>query len=250
MAIGIISAMPEEITAVVKSMTTHHTTEKGMRSYHHGELFGKEVVLVFSRWGKVAAATTATQMIEDFDLSEILFTGVAGALDDNLEIGDIVVGIRMFQHDLDGSPIIKKYEVPLLGKSFFETDPANRKKLIEACQRFLEKFELTFPENRTEKFGIRTPKIVEGDIASGDQFISEKSEIKKIKDGLKSVVCTEMEGAAVAQVCFEYGLPFSIFRTISDKANDNAHIDFPAFAKEIASNYALGILKNYLSMRY
>jgi len=60
-------------------------------------------------------------------------------------------------------------------------------------------------------------------------------------------LCVEMEGAAVAQVCFEYNIPFSIFRTISDKANDNAHIDFPAFAKEIASKYALGILKNYLS---
>ena len=239
--------MPEEITAVVKSMTTHHTTEKGMRSYHYGELFGKEVVLVFSRWGKVAAATTATQMIEDFDLSEILFTGVAGALDEGLEIGDIVVGRNMFQHDLDGSPIVKKYEVPLLGKSFFETDPTNRKKLKDACQSFLEEFEHAFPIIKTEIFGIRKPKVIEGDIASGDQFISKKAEIKKIKVGLKSVVCTEMEGAAVAQVCFEYGLPFSIFRTISDKANNNSHIDFPAFAKEIASNYALGILKNYLS---
>ena len=248
MPIGIISAMPQEIDAVVKTMTTHQTREKGMRTYHVGELVGKEIVLVFSRWGKVAAATTATQMIEDFDLSEILFTGVAGALEKNLEIGDIVVGKRLFQHDLDGSPIVKRYEVPLLGKTFFETDQERSLKLIEACKAFLEeKFERVVDKKTAARFGIKEPKIIKGDIASGDQFISEKKEIKKIRAGLKSVVCTEMEGAAVAQVCFEYGMPFSIFRTISDKANDNAHIDFPAFAKEIASQYALEILKNYLT---
>ena len=239
--------MPEEIDAVVKTMTTHQTQVKGMRTYHIGELVGKKVVLVFSRWGKVAAATTATQMIEDFDLSEILFTGVAGALDEDLDIGDMVVGKRLFQHDLDGSPIVKRYEVPLLGKTFFETDPERSTKLVEACQSFLGEYKQVFPKNKTQKFGIDIPKIVEGDIASGDQFISEIKEIEKIKAGLKTVVCTEMEGAAVAQVCYEYGMPFSIFRTISDKANDNAHIDFPAFAKEIASKYALGVLKYYLT---
>ena len=248
MPIGIISAMPEEIDAVVKTMTTHQTQVKGMRTYHIGELVGKKVVLVFSRWGKVAAATTATQMIEDFDLSEILFTGVAGALDEDLDIGDIVVGKRMFQHDLDGSPIVKRYEVPLLGKTFFETDPERSIKLVQACKAFLEeKFERVVDKKTADRFGIKEPKIIEGDIASGDQFISETAEIKKIRAGLKSVVCTEMEGAAVAQVCYEYGMPFSIFRTISDKANDNAHIDFPAFAQEIASQYALEILKNYLT---
>ncbi|MFD1316114.1 5'-methylthioadenosine/adenosylhomocysteine nucleosidase [Namhaeicola litoreus] len=246
MPIGIISAMPEEIEAVIDHMTTHRSHIKGMRTYHVGELYGREIVLVFSRWGKVAAATTATQLIEDFNLSEIVFTGVAGALDENINIGDIVVGKKMFQHDLDGSPIVKRYEVPLLGKTYFETDTKNRKKLTKACQNFLEVLDGFIPKNQAEKFGITAPKIIVGDIASGDQFISEKEEIKKIKSGLATVVCAEMEGAAVAQVCFEYAMPFSIFRTISDKANDNSHIDFPAFAKEIASNYALGILKNYL----
>jgi adenosylhomocysteine nucleosidase len=248
MPIGIMSAMPEEIEAVVKTMTTHQTQVKGMRTYHLGELFGKEIVLVFSRWGKVAAATTATQMIEDFNLSEILFTGVAGALDENLEIGDMVIGKRMFQHDLDGSPIVKRYEVPLLGKTFFETNTERSIKLKEACQTFLKyDYDQVVSKRAAEKFMIVDPKIIEGDIASGDQFISEIKDIEKIKAGLKTVVCTEMEGAAVAQVCFEYGMPFSICRTISDKANNNAHIDFPAFAKEIASKYALGILKYYLT---
>ena len=86
------------------------------------------------------------------------------------------------------------------------------------------------------------------DIASGDQFISESGQIQTIKMNLPQVGCVEMEGAAVAQVCFEYEIPFSIVRTISDKANDNAHVEFQVFANEIASKYALGILKNYFEL--
>ena len=86
------------------------------------------------------------------------------------------------------------------------------------------------------------------DIASGDQFISTEEQLKPIKKYLPSVACVEMEGAAVAQVCFEYDIPFSIIRTISDKANDNSHIEFQKFAKIIASNYALEIIKNYFEL--
>ena len=86
-----------------------------------------------------------------------------------------------------------------------------------------------------------------GDIASGDQFISSLKKIAKLNKQIPSAVCVEMEGAAVAQICFEYSMPFSIIRIISDKANDNATIDFSKFSNSIASNYALGILENYLT---
>ncbi len=78
-----------------------------------------------------------------------------------------------------------------------------------------------------------------------DQFLSDAIATQNLSSALPSVLCVEMEGAAVAQVCFEYNIPFSIIRIISDKANDNAHIDFPLFAKEVASHYALGILQYY-----
>ena len=89
--------------------------------------------------------------------------------------------------------------------------------------------------------------MVLGDIASGDQFISSLKKITKLNKQIPSAICVEMEGAAVAQICYEYKMPFSIIRIISDKANDNATIDFSKFSNSIASNYALGILENYLT---
>lgn len=246
MAIGIISAMPEEIISLLEVMEVKSIQIKGMRKYHIGELYGKRAVLVFSRWGKVAAATSATQLIEDFEISEIIFTGVAGAISDELMIGDVVIGDKLYQHDLDGSPIVERFEIPLLGRSFFETHISSRDKLNLAAEYFFDNYENYISEEDKNQFSIERPKVLLGDIASGDQFISNPKQVAKIKKNLPNIVCVEMEGAAVAQVCFEYQIPFSIIRTISDRANDNAHIDFPVFAKNIASKYALAILRNYL----
>ena len=111
---------------------------------------------------------------------------------------------------------------------------------------------MNFPQHiqisEVKKFNIHKPKVFVEDIASGDQFISTKKQIETIKNTIPSVGCVEMEGAAVAQVCYEYQVPFSIFRTISDKADDNAHVIFQKFAKQVASKYALGILKNYFEL--
>ena len=95
-------------------------------------------------------------------------------------------------------------------------------------------------------FNIISPKAVTGDIASGDRFISGKVELKNIKDSLPSVLCVEMEGAAVGQVCYEYNVPFSVIRIISDTADENAHIDFRKFIDKIANIYSFEILKRYL----
>jgi len=244
---GIISAMKEEIQAVLEVLEIESKQVKGMRTYYIGSLYDKPVVLVFSRWGKVASATTATQLINDFKIDQIIFTGVAGAISKDLQIGDIIVGRKLFQHDMNASPLVKTYEVPLLGKSSFITDTSKRSALLLACKNFLNEKETFLSKTLLEEFNIKSPKVIESDIASGDQFISSKSQCDKISEGLPTVKCVEMEGAAVAQVCFEYNKPFSIVRTISDNANNNAHIDFPKFAREIASNYALGILKSYLS---
>ena len=249
MYIGIISAMKEEIQAVLEVLEIKSRQVKGMRTYYLGELYGKDVVLVFSRWGKVASATTATQLINDFEIDEILFTGVAGAIDQNVQIGDIIIGKALFQHDMNASPLVEKYEVPLLGKTYFETDLNRRYKLRQASEQFLKQINSILIPAVLKEFNIIAPKVLEADIASGDQFISSKTQSDQINEGLPTVKCVEMEGASVAQVCFEYNIPFSIIRTISDNANNNAHVDFPKFADKIASNYALGILKNYLSLQ-
>lgn len=239
--------MPEEIEAIKKVLKVEKKVIKGMRTYYQGQLFNQNVVLVFSRWGKVASATTVTQLINDFQVEEIIFTGVAGGVHPDVCIGDIIIGKELYQHDMDGSPLVKTFEVPLLGKTAFSSDSKKRNRLQEACEIFLQKIDAYISHDQFSDFEIESPKIHLGDIASGDQFISSSEQSLKILKGLPTIKCVEMEGAAVAQVCFEYKVPFSVIRTISDHANQNAHIDFPKFAKEIASQYALGILASYLS---
>lgn len=237
--------MQEEIQALLHELQQVTTTEKGMRTYYTGTLFDKKVVLVFSRWGKVASAATTTQLINDFNVKEIIFTGVAGAIHPLLNIGDIVIGKNLYQHDLNAFPFYEKFEIPILKKKFLETNDSA--KLLEASNLFLLTYHQFIALDDSQLFNIQAPKVIHGDIASGDQFISSLKRIKKLNKKLPTAVCVEMEGAAVAQVCFEYEVPFSIIRVISDKANDNATIDFPKFANSIASKYALGILKNYFS---
>lgn len=243
--IGIISAMQEEVKALLDELKDITTVEKGKRTYYSGTLFNKEVVIVFSRWGKVASAATTTQLINDFNLDEIIFTGVAGAINKNLNIGDIVIGKNMYQHDMDASPLYDQFVIPILKKKFLETSCT--KSLVNATNSFLKSYTDFIDPTDAETFKITQPKYIEGDIASGDQFISSLEKIKHLNKILPTAVCVEMEGASVAQVCFEYEMPFSIIRIISDKANDNATIDFPKFANSIASNYALGIFKNYFA---
>jgi adenosylhomocysteine nucleosidase len=244
--IGIISAMHEEIDALLRSMEILSSTEKGKRHYYLGKLFNNDVVIVFSRWGKTASATTVTQLINDFDVDEVIFTGVAGSIDKNIKIGDIVIGKNLYHHDMDASPILPRFEIPLLKRSHFETDSDKRVLLNNAAAEFFSDYQTYITADEKVRFGIKHPKVHITDIASGDQFINAEDQLKHIKELLPSVGCVEMEGASVAQVCYEYRVPFSIIRTISDEANDNAHIEFQLFAKEIASKYALGILKSYL----
>jgi adenosylhomocysteine nucleosidase len=243
--IGIISAMQEEVQALLHELKNTSTTEKGKRTYYKGELFGKQVVIVFSRWGKVASAATTTQLINDFDLKELIFTGVAGAIKPQLNIGDVVIGKHLYQHDLDARPFYNQFEIPILKQLYVETK--NASKLISATQNFIENYSTYINSTEATNFNITKPKVIEGDIVSGDLFVSSTQKINELNQGIPSALCCEMEGAAVAQVCFEYEIPFSIIRIISDEANDNSHIDFARFANTIASNYALGIFKYYFN---
>lgn len=247
--IGVISAMQEEMQTLLSQIKNTKEVKKGMRTYYFGELFNQNIVLVFSRWGKVASATTATQLINDFPIDEIIFTGVAGSINENINIGDIVIGKNLYQHDMDASPLFPPYEIPLLNKIHFNTDTDKRDLISKATQIFLSEIDNYINKKESRIFYTSKPKIYIEDIASGDQFISNKKQIQSIKNSLPSVVCVEMEGASIAQVCYEYNIPFSIIRTISDKANDNSHIDFQKFSKEIASKYAFGILQKYFELK-
>jgi adenosylhomocysteine nucleosidase len=242
--LAIMSAMIEEIKALLEAMTKVTKVTKGRRNYYSGNLFGKKVVAVFSRWGKVASAATTTQLINDFEIGELLFTGVGGAIRPELDIGDIVLADRLFQYDMDTSPLFKPFEIPLLGKEFISAQ--YNPELIAATEHFISDYQKFVAMDEAAHFGIDRPSCVTGDIASGDQFVSSSEAVNRLNKLLPSALCVEMEGAAVAQVCYEYTIPFSVIRIISDKANDNATIDFQRFASSIASHYALGILHHYL----
>ncbi|MBM3184086.1 MAG: 5'-methylthioadenosine/S-adenosylhomocysteine nucleosidase, partial [Chlamydiae bacterium] len=121
--IGIMGAMLEEIAHLKEAMSISQIHVKGGREYICGKLFGRDVVLVFSRWGKVASALTATTLISTFNVDQIIFTGVAGGAAFHLNIGDVVIGKELYQHDMDASPLFEKFEIPFLSLKTFKADP-------------------------------------------------------------------------------------------------------------------------------
>src|SRR6266404_8023002 len=127
--LAIVSAMPEEIAGVLQALADVRIQEFGRRQFHTGSLHGTEVVVVFSRWGKVAAAATVTQLLSSYPVTGLVFGGVAGGVRPDLAIGDIVVATDLVQHDMDASPLFPRYEVPLLGKARFATDADLRAEL-------------------------------------------------------------------------------------------------------------------------
>jgi len=243
--LGIISAMPSEINCVLDAMTSNTLKIFGNRKFYKGQLFNHSVVIAFSNWGKVASATTATQMINSFNIKQLIFTGVAGALQPNLNIGDVVVGTHLYQHDMDARPLFKQFEIPIINKISFKTNLTLTNKLFKASTLFLS--DIKNQINQLRDFKIVNPQLYKGAIASGDQFISSSTKINYINKVLPDALCVEMEGAAVAQVCFDYKIDFGIVRTISDNSKHNASINFEQFTDKIAGNYALGILKNLLN---
>ncbi len=229
MTTAIVSAMHEELAAVLALMPDEHKQVAAGREFWRGHLHGQPVVAVLSRIGKVAAATTATVLIERFGVSRIVFTGVAGGLAAGVNVGDIVVADSFLQHDLDASPIFPKYQVPLYGVDRFAADPGLSAQLARAAQRAL-------PAVRLHR----------GLVVSGDRFVSTTAESSALQAALPQALAVEMEGAAFAQVCHDYGVPFAAVRTISDLADDAAHVDFTSFIQQVASRYSAAIVEALL----
>ena len=240
-----MAAMQEEIDALLQELPPDaEVIDDGRRTYHSGCLWDTPVVMVFSRWGKVAAATTATHLISDFGIDEILFTGVAGAAQPGLKVGDVVVGARLWQHDMDARPLFAQHEIPLLRRSSFASNAKRRNQLLQAAAAFLRDDLRTATSEATRAaFHIQTAKAVEGDIGSGDKFFADRADLAALLLRLPTIAAVDMESAAVAQVCYEYSVPFTVVRTISDDAGESAAHDFPRFLAQVASAYSHGILK-------
>lgn len=246
MRLGIISALHEEQQGLVEAMHRPYKLMHGMREYWGGTLWEIDAVAVLSRIGKVAAAMTATTLVEKFGVTHILFTGVAGSGDPSVRVGDIVVAESLVQHDMDASPLFPRYEVPLTGLSHFASDRRMALELAHAAQRFLElDFMDAIDAQERAAFALQAPRVHRGLVGSGDQFVSHGDRVRALGEALPGLLAVEMEGAAVAQVCFELGIPFGVIRTISDNANENAATDFMRFVKSVAAHYAFYVVRQF-----
>jgi adenosylhomocysteine nucleosidase len=246
MKFGILGAMPQEVALMERSMTVRRTLEAGLRTFYEGEWEGREIVLVLSRVGKVSAAATTLLLLERFGCSHIIFTGVAGGVDPRLRIGDVVIADRLIQHDMDARPLFPRFEIPLLAKTEFAA--ALHAETVRAAGEYLrDRFPLDVPEECRGRFGLAEPGVYQGLVVSGDQFIADPARTAALREALPEALCTEMEGAAVAQICYEMGgVPFSVVRVISDQADHAAAVDFQKFIDEVAEHVTGGIVRHLL----
>ncbi|HZK76102.1 MAG TPA: 5'-methylthioadenosine/adenosylhomocysteine nucleosidase [Candidatus Kapabacteria bacterium] len=250
MKLGLIGAMPQEIESIAEDLETESIESVAGRSYHIGRFAGVECVLVFSRWGKVAAAMAATALIERFGVDCIIFTGVAGAVSPALNVGDLVIADRLIQHDFDVSAarimgdagMLPKLAIPFLGISYFPVDQRLMELAKQAAEEYLAGDNHPPAPSYSASLHRRGSTFI-GTIASGDQFIAHPEKLAELRAAIPDLLCVEMEGAAVAQVCHEYGLPYLVIRVISDKADHGAPMDFLGFIEKIARHYSHGILK-------
>ena len=213
--IGIIGAMDVEVEKLKADMKGVSTVVRAGMEFCEGELKGKQAVVVRSGIGKVNAAV-CTQILADlFSVDCVINTGIAGSLDARIDIGDIVISTDVAHHDMDavnfGYPL---GQIPQMDVFSFRADEDLARLAGEVC-------------------GLVNPeiKVFRGRVVSGDQFIADKEKKEYIVKNFQGL-CTEMEGAAIAQTAYLNGLPFIVVRAISDKADDSASMDYPAFEKK------------------
>ena len=227
--IGIIGAMEEEVAALKEAMTIEENVSFASMDFCKGMLCGKAVVVVRSGIGKVNAAVCTQILVDRFGVDTLINTGIAGSLDANIDIGDMVISTDAVEHDMDasifGDPI---GQVPRMDTFSFPADEELVKKAKAA--------------NEEANPDIHT---FVGRIVSGDQFVSSKEVKEKLVDNF-GAKCTEMEGAAIAHTAYLNKVSCVIIRAISDKADNSATMDYPTFEKK-AITHSVRLVKDLLA---
>jgi len=224
--IAIMGAMPEEVAPLLEKVENIKKTEYASNTYYEATYKGKELVIAYSKIGKVFSTLTASTLLEKFECTTLLFSGVAGAINPELHIGDLIIADKLCQHDLDITIFGHAHGFVPEGAVFVETDEALRTIAKEVAAK-------------------NSLKVIEGTIATGDQFVAS-SERKAFIESTFKADALEMEGASVAVVCNALNVPFFILRAISDTANDDAGMDFDEFmvgSAKISANFILDMVE-------
>jgi len=224
--IGILCAMREELEPILEQVEIKEVVEHGKNKFYKAEFKNIDLILAYSKIGKVNSATTATIMIEKFGAKKLLFSGVAGAVDEDLKIGDLVIADKTCQHDVDLT--VFGYEPGYIPES----------KVYFECDKNLN----LIAKKVAEKMNVR---LKEGIIASGDQFVHSKERKEWIKKTFNAIAI-EMEGGAVGCVAWTLNIPFFMLRAISDTAEEGAGVDFDEFLEEsskVSAEFLIKMLK-------
>jgi len=212
--IAIMGAMPEEVAPILEKLGEYKTTEYAGNKYYEATYKGVELVIAYSKIGKVFSTLTASSMIQHFGCDRLLFSGVAGAVSPELKVGDLVVATKLSQHDLDITAFGHPYGYVPEGAVFIEADTA----MIELSKKVASKM---------------GKSVKEGIIATGDQFVANVERKDWILETFNASAL-EMEGASVAVVCNALNVPFFILRSISDAADMDASFSFDEFLESSA----------------
>ena len=230
--LAIMGAMQEEIDPLLEFFKDYKIIEYADNKYYELNYKGLDIVIAHSKIGKVFASLTASTLIQKFSCDSLLFSGVAGAINPNLNIGDLIVATKLCQHDLDITAFGHPFGFVPGGKVFVESS----KELLDLAKNVAKNENL---------------KVIEGIIATGDQFIHSNATKEFIEKTFKADAL-EMEGASVAVVCDSLSIPFFILRAISDSANMDAGFDFDEFLQssaKISSNYLVKIIDELIKTR-
>lgn len=226
MKIAIMGAMPEEVEPIVAKLDNLQETVYGANTYYEGLYNGQEVVVAYSKIGKVFATLTATMLVEKFGCDTLLFSGVAGAISNDLNIGDLIIADGLCQHDLDITAFGHPFGYVPEGEVCIPTDVGLRNIAKEIAKS-------------------KGLTLKEGVIATGDQFVANPERKDWIGDTFKADAL-EMEGASVAVVCSALEVPFFILRAISDSADMDASFNFDEFLEssaKISADFILSMVE-------
>lgn len=227
MILGIIGAMNEELDILLKDMELENKQSKANMTFHQGKLWGKDVVAVVCGIGKVNAAVCSQILISEYKVNSIINVGVAGGIKKNIYPGDVVIADSLVEYDMDtsvfGDPI---GQVPRLDTFDFKCDTKLVKLAQEACKKNSDINSFT------------------GRIVTGDQFVADINKVKWLENQFDAYAC-EMEGGSIGHVSYLNSIPFVVIRSISDNANNGAHMDFAEFTT-IGVKNSTSILKSMI----